>query len=97
MSTPSAPDKFKHLTREQREAIEEMLNFGCSFKHIAGQIDKDPTTISKEVKRNATMVEQRGALACANVRTCSLRLSSSNRQCPKDCRAYSMPTCSKLK
>jgi len=93
----SSTDKFKHLTREHREAIEEMLNFSCSFKHIAGQIDKDPTTVSKEVKRNGTVVEARGDLACANVRTCSSRLSAPTKQCPKDCRAYSMPSCTKLK
>jgi IS30 family transposase len=93
----TTPDKFKHLTREQREAIENMLNCGCTFKHIGYQLDKDPTTISKEVKRNGFNVEQRGELACANVRTCDLRLSSSTRQCPNGCRAYSMPVCPKLK
>ncbi|MDR3319212.1 MAG: IS30 family transposase [Clostridiales bacterium] len=93
----SVPNKHKHLTREQREAIEEMLNFSCSFKHIASQIDKDPTTVSKEVKRNSVIVPQRGDLACANVKTCALRLSSATRQCPKDCSAYSVPFCSQLK
>lgn len=93
----SVPNKFKHLTREHREAIEEMLNFSCSFKHIASQIDKDPTTVSKEVKRNSVTVFQRGELACANVKTCALRLSLATRQCPKDCSAYSVPVCTKLK
>jgi len=66
----STPDKFKHLTHELREAIEEMLNYGCSFKHIANQLDKDPTTVSKEVKRNYITTPQRGELACAFALVC---------------------------
>lgn len=93
----SVPGKSKHLTRELREAIEEMLNFGCSFKHIASQIDKDPTTVSKEVKRNSVIIPQRGLLACANIKTCSLRLSSNSRQCSNGCASYSAPICTKLK
>lgn len=93
----SVPNKNKHLTRELREAIEDMLNFGCSFKHIASQIDKDPTTVSKEVKRNSVTVPQRGELSCANVKTCSARLSLPTRQCPKGCLSYSVSVCTKLK
>lgn len=44
--------KNKHLTLQDREFIMSALSSGCSFKHIALRIGKDPTTISKEVKKH---------------------------------------------
>ena len=49
--------KQKHMTKEMRERIEKGIREGESLKEIAKAIDKDPTTISKEVKmhrQNAT-------------------------------------------
>lgn len=46
------PGNHKHLTAEDRIGIELYLNDGKSFKDIARQLCKDPSTISKEVKRN---------------------------------------------
>jgi IS30 family transposase len=89
--------KSKHLTREEREVLEDMLNFNCTFKHIGSELGKDPTTISKEVKRNSITVAARGELACASVKTCALRATAPKKQCPRNCAAYSIPTCSKLK
>ncbi|WP_242631605.1 helix-turn-helix domain-containing protein [Sedimentibacter sp. zth1] len=37
----------KHLTLSERIIIEQSLNEGKSFKSIANQLHKDPTTISK--------------------------------------------------
>jgi IS30 family transposase len=48
--------KNKHLTLEQREEIQSCLACGVSFKAIGSRIGKDPTTISKEVKRHITIV-----------------------------------------
>lgn len=42
----------KHLTQENRVTIETGLNAGNSLRSIALQIGKDPTTISKEVKKH---------------------------------------------
>lgn len=42
--------KQKHLTLEARILIETLLNERNSFKSIARQLDKDCTTISKEIK-----------------------------------------------
>jgi IS30 family transposase len=97
MSQFVSSQKNKHLSREEREAIEDMLNFNCTFKHIASELGKDPTTVSKEVKRNPTVVAPRGELACANVKTCSVRLASQTKQCPQPCNAYSLPFCNKLR
>lgn len=44
--------KHKHLTREDRIIIEESLNKNAKLKEISEHIGKDPTTISKEIKRN---------------------------------------------
>lgn len=42
--------KYKHLTYEDRLEIQECLAKGMTFKDIGERIDKDQTTISKEVK-----------------------------------------------
>ena len=46
----SSTKKFKHLTLDDRIEIQECLSKGMTFKAIAHRIDKDSTTISKEVK-----------------------------------------------
>lgn len=42
--------KNKHLSLEDRNLIQDCLHFGLSFKDIAKKINKDPTTVSKEIK-----------------------------------------------
>lgn len=44
--------KYKHMTLDDRIEIQECLNKGISFKDIGRRIGKDPTTISKEVKKH---------------------------------------------
>lgn len=46
------PGNQKHLCLEDRIYIEDKLNEGASFKDIAKYLCKDPTTISKEVKKH---------------------------------------------
>ncbi len=46
------PGNQKHLCLEDRIYIENKLNEGASFKDIAKYLCKDPTTISKEVKKH---------------------------------------------
>ncbi|MDR0898451.1 MAG: helix-turn-helix domain-containing protein [Oscillospiraceae bacterium] len=43
----------KHMTLEDRIEIQECLGKGMTFKAIARRIEKDPTTVSKEVKARA--------------------------------------------
>jgi transposase, IS30 family len=45
-------NKNKHLTLEERMFIQSMLMKAESFKSIGVAVGKDPTTISKEVRRN---------------------------------------------
>ena len=49
--------KNKHLTFDDRIEIQECLSKGMTFKAIAKRIGKDPTTVSKEVKRRAVVQE----------------------------------------
>lgn len=43
--------KHSHLTLSDRIAIEQGIKDGMNFRQIADEIEKDPTTVSKEVKR----------------------------------------------
>lgn len=75
---------YSHLTLEDRNIIEEELNQGSNFKEIANILFKDPSTISKEVKRNFTIVKpstfNNSFNKCEHKRTCKLK-----NVCGKDC------------
>ena len=55
---------FKHLTQEERNIIEQRLNSRESFKSIARELGKDPTTIAREVK-NHIQYKQTGCYGMA--------------------------------
>ena len=55
--TDNKSKKYKHLTQEERQEIMECLDKGMTFKAIARRIKKDPTTVSKEVKKHLTVGE----------------------------------------
>ena len=44
--------KNKHLTLEDRTEIQQCLDHGMTFKDTARRIGKDPTTVSREVKKH---------------------------------------------
>ena len=50
------PGNQKHLTLNDRLYIEKAINEGRTFKDIAKNLCKDPTTISKEVKAHRLSV-----------------------------------------
>lgn len=65
----------KHLTLQDRSVIQSMLENKYSFSQIANTRDKDPTTISKEVKVH-TIIKNVGAAhttynACEHRFTCT--------------------------
>ena len=64
----------KHLTLDDRIAIQKALKEGRSFVDIAAVIGKDPSTISKEVKARLTVKEtgtrSRGFNPCAKRNRC---------------------------
>ena len=53
------PNTCKHLTFEDRIEIQDCLFHGVSFKGIARRIGKDPTTVSKEVKKHIQVIPAR--------------------------------------
>ena len=64
----------KHMTLDDRIAIQKALKEGRSFVDIAAVIGKDPSTISKEVKAHLTVKEtgtrSRGFNPCAKRNRC---------------------------
>lgn len=59
-----------HLLPEDRHAIEQCLYDGMTFKETAEVIHKDPTTVSKEIRRNIKPIEVRHK--CALYFSCSI-------------------------
>ena len=43
---------YNHLSKEQRNVIEHLININKNFSYIANSIKADRTTISKEIRRN---------------------------------------------
>lgn len=46
------PGNNRHLSLDDRKAIEKFLNEGWTLKRIASLLCKDPTTISKEIRKH---------------------------------------------
>lgn len=73
----------KHLTLEQRILIENGLVENKSFSEIARSIGKDPSTVSKEVRRHARVKERNNLsfapIPCANRAHCKLTDLCSDR------------------
>ena len=86
--------KQKHMTKEMRERIEKGIREGKSLKEIAKAIDKDPTTVSKEVlKHRSEFVPQASiqklspCTKCDRFLRCNLTKVCSN-ECPnRQCRS----------
>lgn len=79
----------KHLTLDERNYIEQALSRNSSFKEIAIFLFKDPTTISKEVKKHRIRKEGQaihvGFNHCARRYSCH-RKNLCNQNCSKECR-----------
>lgn len=83
----------KHLTSSQRLFIEKGLNDQVSFAVIAKQIQKDPSTISKEVRKHrefATRKPNAPAIPCFNRADCRKRYLCSDN-CPIFCKICQKP------
>lgn len=81
----------KHLTLEDRSTIEAMLNDRASFKAVAAALDKDPSTISKEVRSH--LVFRRVGAVHLNYNSCALRFQCSKSHICTPChsqRKYSL-------
>lgn len=102
--------KGKHLSYEERMAIERMLSAGDSFKEIGRVLGRDCTTISKEV-RGHRIFRKTGSVGstfndCASVPGCTASrlcpgctrrgLCQNCRECTRVCPGYRKLTCPKL-
>ena len=91
--------KSKHLTLDERETIEAGLRNQKSFKEIAREINKDCTTISKEVKNHMVYrnVEKFGRDVFDCAFRCNCPYKAKGASCnPKYCQYYKKQTCEKL-
>lgn len=87
----------KHLTLSQRISIEHGLAEGKSFRQIAASTGKDPSTISKEIRKHAQVKERSKSKRFAKI-PCSHNRNDSNpraNQC-KMLHACGDDTCTKL-
>lgn len=67
--------KYKHLTFKERSIIQSMLNEKYKLSQIANTLEKDPSTISKEIRSHIS-IENKGGYrksfnACANRYKCT--------------------------
>lgn len=79
----------KHLTLDERNIIEQELTKNTNFKEIAKLLSKDPTTISKEVRRHR--IRKEGQAIHVNFNHCAKRYhchrkNLCNPRCTKECR-----------
>ena len=103
--------KNVHLTLQDRSTIQSSLVGGLSFKEIAAQLGKDPTTISKEVRNHIDIVENgsygRGFNPCVHRRNCKVTYLCSYctqrnpkcslcSKCSSLCKDFEEEHCSKL-
>ena len=91
--------KNKHLSYDDRLEIEKGLKENLSFKAIGLKIDKNCTSISREI-RNHLIHKNTGAIGrpffdCIHRKNCEFK--SRGTLCnQKDCCHYKKETCSKL-
>lgn len=78
-----------HLLLDERNIIEQELNNNNSLKNIAILLDKDPTTISKEIRKHR--IKKEGQSIHVGFNHCSRRYNCHRRdvcgfKCNKECR-----------
>jgi hypothetical protein len=93
-------NSFRHLTQEERNIIEQRLISGESFKSIARELGKDPTTIAREVK-NHIQFRKTGCYGkvfndCKHRFGCPVMHLCGNLRCRHYCRFCKSHTCLSL-
>ena len=79
----------KHLTLDERNFIEQELAKNTNFKEIARYLGKDPTTISKEIRKHR--IKKEGQAIHVNFNHCAKKFNCHrhnlcNPRCTKECR-----------
>lgn len=101
----------KHFTLSERIELESYLNQGLSFRHIAKELNKSHTTISREVQSRLVFSKTGGwgtpfndcsfKFDChkknlCNYEKCSYKECHSCHLCINHCKEYQKNTCKKL-
>jgi hypothetical protein len=103
--------KNKHLTDEERLQIEHLLKAGTSLNAIAGELGKDRSTISREIRAHAMSSDKSGygripnrclmrsdciiRQICTDKPDCTKRCSRCN-QCNQVCDDFEEECCHRL-
>ena len=85
--------KSKHLTLDQRKAIQDGIENRLSKTAIARLIGKDPSTVAKEIKAHRTLKPRNrfnSPVICANFRSCA----KPRKFCSETCPQYKEQSCS---
>ena len=89
------PGNQKHLTLDNRVFIEKCLDQDMSMKDIAKPLCKDPSTISKEVKKHRTfhphndLAIKGSANRCIKKKDCSLKkVCPATKLCTGRCASF---------
>jgi transposase, IS30 family len=65
--------KYNHLNVEEREIIQEMLWRKLSIRSIAKKLNRSPSSISREIRRNGAPLRKQYAPRIANIRATEKR------------------------
>lgn len=94
------PTKGKHLSRDDRDYIETALDHSWPLSQIARKLEKDSTTISKEIKRNriASSRNKRSdseIIGCNNKKIC-IKRHLCHISCDKLCKKCQSLNCYRI-
>jgi IS30 family transposase len=93
-------NKHSHLTLDDRLEIQKHLKEGKSFKFIATELRKDPTTISKEVRThiqfNKSGCYNKAFNDCLNRMGCLAQHLCGNKRCNRYCCFCNAHSCGSL-
>lgn len=86
-----------HLTFDERLTIQFRLKQSVSFRQIALDLDKDPSTISKEVRNHLLFVQMgcpgRAFNDCRYTQGCSAQHLCGDKSCRRYCKYCSLSKC----
>lgn len=85
----------KHLSMTQRIWIEKGLNDKESFANIAKKIEKHPSTVAKEIKRNRFFPKRNEVfkpLPCTRKKECQIRFLCEDLDCVNLCKGCYKPS-----
>ena len=90
----SIANTHSHLTLSDRIYIEQTLELRMKFKDIALFIEKDPTKVSKEIRRHRVAKESgRRTALCENRSTCTKQHMCHQRYCNRMCGKCTLHYC----